>query len=49
MQLEAQIFPEVSCSLMKLSASHKEQIKDLDFSAFLDMMRYKYWVHKIGL
>lgn len=42
-------FAEVSASVVKVSASHEEQLSPLkDFSASLDMKSYKNWAHKIS-
>ena len=41
-------FQKVSTSLVKPSLVTRNSVTMMDFSAFLDMRRYKNWAHKIS-
>ena len=41
-------FQKVSAGLMKICQPQGANVTMKDFSAVLDMMRYKNWVHKVG-
>ena len=45
---QARIFQKVSISLVKSFLVTSSSVTMKDFSAFLDMGRYKNWAHKIG-
>ena len=50
MQPSTHFLQKVAASLVQVTASQQEQtsVTMKDFSAFLDMRRYKNWAHKMG-